>query len=475
MRAKKIIVTVFSLLVMMSATAASAQDFMGDPDPNGMPLYGQPPEGAEAPPPGQAQQPPPPPASPQQIDQLVAPIALYPDQLVSQVLMASTYPLEIVEAQRWLQQPGNGQLQGDTLAAALEQQPWDPSVKSLVAFPQVLSTLDNNLQWTEQLGNAFLSQQPAVMDSVQRLRQRAQSQGHLTSTPQQTVAQQQGEIIIQPAQPQVVYVPVYNPTVVYGPWPYAAYPPYYFPPPPGYMFASTGIISFGIGIGIVDAFWGWDHWDWHSHRIVIDDRRYEEINRGRPPAHEGFWEHDPGHRHGVPYANPAARAHFQSAEDTARRNSFRGFANSPQSRGVAPQTPARRDIEQVQHQQVQQRQQIQQQIHQSPARTDVQQVQRQQQQQRQQIQQQAQPQQRQQRQQVQQQQRQAPVFESFSRGQDVRAQSQRGSTSRQSAPAAAPQQHSAPANNGGNHGGGERAAGGGGGNHGGGNDDHRNR
>ena len=410
--------------------------------------------------PPQAEQPPPPPANPQQIDQLVAPIALYPDQLVSQILMASTYPLEIVEAQRWLQQPGNGQLQGDPLASALEQQPWDPSVKSLVAFPQVIQMMDSNLQWTEQLGNAFLSQQPAVMDSVQRLRQRAETQGHLASTPQQTVTQDQGAIVIQPAQPETVYVPVYNPTVVYGPWPYPAYPPYYFPPPPGYLYATTGIISFGIGIGIIDAFWGWDHWDWHSHRIDIDDRRFEEINRGRAPACcEGVWEHDPGHRHGVPYSSPAARSRFQSVSDTARRNSFRGFAESPQARAATPQAQAQHQIQQQRNQF--QRTQVQQ--PQQAARSSVEQAQHQQTQQRQQVQQQ-QRQQQVQRQQVQQtQQRQAPVYESFSRGSEVRAQSQRGTTSRASTPAAAPQVRSAPASH--ENGGGAR----GGNNQGGGN------
>ena len=170
---------------------------------------------------------------PEEIEQLVAPIALYPDSLVSQILMASTYPLEVVQADRWVK--ANKTLKGDALTAALEKQPWDPSMKSLVNFPQVLAMMSEKLDLTQRLGDAFLAQQKDVMDAVQRLRAKAQAQGNLQTTKEQTVIVEQPEaqttvIKIEPADPQVVYVPSYNPTVVYGAWPYPAYPPYaYYP------------------------------------------------------------------------------------------------------------------------------------------------------------------------------------------------------------------------------------------------------
>ena len=176
-------------------------------------------------------QPPPAPAAapltPGQLDQLTAPIALYPDALVGQILMAATYPLEVVEAARWVQQPANASLKGDQLAAALVQQPWDPSVKSLVVFPQILKMMNGNLTWTEQLGDAFLAAQSAVMDSVQRLRQQAEAAGKLQSTAQMVVSTVGGLIVIAPPDPNSVYVPVYNPNDIYGAW---AYPVAQSPP-----------------------------------------------------------------------------------------------------------------------------------------------------------------------------------------------------------------------------------------------------
>ena len=160
-----------------------------------------------------------PPLTTAQLDRLVAPIALYPDSLIAQILMAATYPLEVVEADRWLRLPANAALKGDALTAALQQQPWDPSIKSLVAFPQVVHTMDTNLNWTEQLGDAFLAQQPDVMDAVQRLRLRAQAAGSLASTPQQAVSTENQEIMIEPVSPDIVYLPTYNPWCVYGAWP----------------------------------------------------------------------------------------------------------------------------------------------------------------------------------------------------------------------------------------------------------------
>jgi hypothetical protein len=191
----------------------------------------------------------------EELEQLVAPIALHLDALLAQILMASTYPLEIVSAARWVQ--ANPNLQGQALEDALQTQPWDPSVKSLAAFPQVLTMMNEKLDWTQKLGDAFLAQQKDVMDAVQRLRTMAQAQGHLHTTPEQRViveqaAESQTTVVkIEPANPQVVYVPSYNPTVVYGAWPYPAYPPYYYYPP-GYV-AATSIVSFGVGMAVVSA------------------------------------------------------------------------------------------------------------------------------------------------------------------------------------------------------------------------------
>jgi hypothetical protein len=334
----------------------------------------------------------------QQLDQLTAPIALYPDPLVAQILMAATYPLEIVEASRWLQNSQNAQLHGNQLTAALEQQPWDPSVKSLVGFPQVLSMMDKNLQWTEQLGDAFLAQQAAVMDSVQRLRHMAQDSGHLASTPQQTVSTEDDSVIIEPANPEMIYVPYYNPLIIYGPWPYPDYEPYYFPYPVGFY---CDLFCFGAGIAVVDWLWGWNRWDWHHHRIGIDDRRFEEMNRGRPPHVSSEWEHDPAHRYGVPYTSPATRAQFQGAADQARLN-FRGFA--PQSEGGGLTGAVRSNVIAPESNVIQR----------APAiSTNMQQPR-----------------------QLPRMQQQAPVFESFSRGADVRVQSQRGAYSRSTTPAA---------------------------------------
>ena len=201
-----------------------------------------------------------------QLEQLVAPIALYPDSLLAQVLMASTYPLEVVEAARWVK--ANPNLKGDNLDAALQKQSWDPSVKSLAVFPQTLQMMNDKLDWTEDLGDAFLAQQKDVMAAVQRLRDKAQAQGNLKSGKEQTVKTEGSGssqvIVIQSTQPDTVYVPVYNPTVVYGPWPYPAYPPYYWYPP-GYV--ANDVIFFGLGVAAGYALWGdmdWYHDDIHK-------------------------------------------------------------------------------------------------------------------------------------------------------------------------------------------------------------------
>jgi hypothetical protein len=259
-----------------------------------------------------------------QLDQLLAPIALYPDELIAPILMAATYPLEIVSASRWLEDPQNKGLQGDALTAALAQNEWDPSVKSLVPYPQILSMMNTKLNWTQALGNAFLAQQGDVMDSVQRLRGQAQSAGHLTTTPQQVVSHQGQVIIIEPARPDVIYVPAYDPVIVYGAWAYPDYPPYYFPTWPGYVLA--GGFGFGIGLAVLSPYFGWGRFDWRQRRIEIDRTRYGVINRGHSEG-PSTWTHDANHRQGVRYANDAVRARFDSARINAQRpnQDVRGF------------------------------------------------------------------------------------------------------------------------------------------------------
>ena len=209
-----------------------------------------------------------------QLQQLVAPIALYPDSLVAQVLAASTFPAEIVEADRWVQ--ANPDLKGDALAQAVDQQSWDPSVKALAAFPTVLGNMDKNISWTSSLGDAYYNQEQDVMDAIQVMRQKAEQAGNLKDTPQQTVQTQGSDIVIQPAQPDVVYVPAYDPWLVYG-YPVVAWPGWY--PYPGIWFGGPSIFWGGIGFGI--GFWGgygwgWGHWgfDWHNHYATYNHNRY---------------------------------------------------------------------------------------------------------------------------------------------------------------------------------------------------------
>lgn len=212
----------------------------------------------------------------QQIDALVAPIALYPDALLAQVLMAATYPQDIEAAAQWSK--ANASVKGDDAVKAVQSEPWDPSVQSLVAFPQALATMASKLDWTTQLGNAFIAQSGDVMDSVQRLRRAAQTAGNLKTTEQQKVVVEQSTIQIVPANPQVVYVPTYNPTVVYGAWPYPAYPPVYVPPPPGYAIATgfaTGL-AFGAGIAVANSLWG--GCDWNHRDVNVNVNRYNNIN-----------------------------------------------------------------------------------------------------------------------------------------------------------------------------------------------------
>src|SRR5215831_12408656 len=289
-----------------------------------------------------AQTPPPPPpqstpaAAPagatfkqEELDAMLAPIALYPDALVSQVLMASTYPLEIVEAARWAEQ--NKGLKGDALQNALQGQKWDESVKSLTAFPEVLDRMNKDLAWTQKLGDAFLGQQKEVMDTIQSLRQRAQTAGNLTSNEHQKVETQTQEgkqvIVIQPANPEVIYVPTYQPTVVYGAWPYPAYPPYYPPywAPVGGAFVSG--FFWGAGIAAGAALWG--NCNWGRGDVNVNVNRYNNFNRSN--ISNSNWQHNVNHRQGVAYRDNGARQQYGSYDRQASqaRDQFRGREGGP--------------------------------------------------------------------------------------------------------------------------------------------------
>jgi hypothetical protein len=271
-----------------------------------------------------------------ELDQLLAPIALYPDQLLSQILMASTYPLEIVEAARWVSIPSNRSLRGEALTRALQDKNWDPSVKALIPFPDVLRNLCDRLEWTEKLGNAFLVQQADVMDSVQRLRQEAIAAGNLKNGSQCrcVVEQSAGVITIAPASPAVVFVPVYEPALVYGPWPYPLYPPMAFPLPVGFVFSPGFFMGFGIGVDLAyyGPFWGWSRINWGGHAIIVDSARVGLIGGGRVGFAGGVWVHDPAHRLGVAYGNPAVAARFGSTRVSAFVANTRVAAVTPGAR-----------------------------------------------------------------------------------------------------------------------------------------------
>ena len=268
--------------------------------------------------------------SQQELDQMLAPIALYPDPLLSQILMASTYPLEVVEAARWSR--ANPNLRGDDAVRAAQQMDWDPSVKSLVAFPQILQMMDEKLDWTERLGDAFLAQESQVMDTVQSLRQRAYAAGNLRSNDQIRVEPEGQTIVVVPANPDIVYVPYYDPTVVYGPWWWYDYPPIFWAPWPGYYYDSG--FAWGFGITITAGFFFGD-FDWHHHRVnvvnvnnyyfnrTVHDERHPARNVNRAP---GVWQHDPDHRRGVPYRDASIRQHFgRGAASPEAHRDFRGY------------------------------------------------------------------------------------------------------------------------------------------------------
>jgi hypothetical protein len=278
--------------------------------------------------------------APEQLDSLVAPIALYPDPLLSQVLVASTYPLEVVQAARWLKQ--NPGLQGEALAQAARDQSWDPSVQALVVFPDVLNRLDENLKWTTDLGNAFLDQQQDVMDAVQRMRKAAQDRGALANNQAETVITTttdtgQPAIDIEPADPEVIYVPTYDPAVIWGPA-YYPYPVLYYP--------SVPEIVFGYGLVMPRYYhdwrgwhdWGWG-WNWRERTAIVNNNffyRYQYRPGGfiSHDARTSPWVHDPAHRVGVPYHSPVTANRFGAPTRSAvpAPPAFGGARPAPPSR-----------------------------------------------------------------------------------------------------------------------------------------------
>jgi uncharacterized membrane protein YgcG len=283
----------------------------------------------------------------EKLDSLLAPIALYPDDLLAQTLMAATYPLDVVEAARFVK--ANKDLKGAALDKAVLEKKWDPSVQSLTAFPQVIEMMDSKLEWTQELGDAFLADQKRVMQTIQNLRQKAEAAGNLKSNAQQKVVKEQTIVVIEPAQPDVVYVPTYDPTIVYGVWWAPSYPPYYWPPPayyypPGGALAA-GLIGFGIGWAIADNHWGWGDCDWHGGDINIDiDRNNVFINHNkdfRNKVDKGNWNHNPAQRKGVAYSDARTRDQFRKSDPgaVASRRDARGFESGPGADTRDPQRP----------------------------------------------------------------------------------------------------------------------------------------
>jgi hypothetical protein len=300
----------------------------------------------------------------EQLDQLTAQVALYPDALLSQVLMASTYPSDVAAAAQWAR--AHPDAKGDEAVKQVEDRGWDPSVASLVAFPQVIVTMGEKPDWVRDLGDAFLAQPEDVMGSVQRLRAQAQKAGNLKSNeqtvvrvesapPDQAVTQvvERQVIYIEPAQPQVVYVPTYNPAVVYGAWMYPAYPPVYIPPPPGYWWSvavggaiATGI-AWGVSYAVRDALWGGCNW-WRRD-IDININRYNNININRRidvNTTRARWSHDPGRRGAVPYrGGEATRQQLTRRAEGVKRDNYRGRAESTmRNQGFQVDRAASRDM-----------------------------------------------------------------------------------------------------------------------------------
>ncbi len=262
-----------------------------------------------------------------ELDQMLAPIALYPDSLLAQVLMAATYPLEVVEADRWVK--ANKNLEGDQLNDAVDKMGWDPSVKALAAFPQVLAMMSDKLEWMTKLGDAFLGQEGDVMDTVQNLRAKAEEAGNLKTTNEQKVVVEEKVIRIEPVSPEVVYVPVYNPAVIYGPWWNPLFPPFVYYPP-GVVLAPGVFWWFGPRVFVGPVWFGWGRWDWYHRSVFVNINRNVIIHRTdfrRTDIQMRKWEHDVAHRKGVAYRDERSRQVFgQPARGSVEgRREFRGL------------------------------------------------------------------------------------------------------------------------------------------------------
>ncbi|HET7085580.1 MAG TPA: DUF3300 domain-containing protein [Rhizomicrobium sp.] len=261
------------------------------------------------------------------MEALAAPIALYPDQLLAKVMIASTYPMEVVEAARWRQQ--NKGLSGAALESALAGQTWDDSVKELTYTPEVLDMMDKQIAWAQKLGDAVLTDQAGMLKAVQRLRAKAQANGKLTDTPQQKVVTENQTIIIQPAEPEKVYVPYYDSSSIYGPWDYG-YPAYYWPPPYGYGYGAG--LGFVTGAIIGAAFWN-NNCNWGGGNLQVNNfNNFNNINNIRGGQN---WQHNANHRRGAAYGNQGLRDRYGRGTQAGAngRRDFRGFDNGLGNRG----------------------------------------------------------------------------------------------------------------------------------------------
>src|SRR5712672_2059415 len=301
--------TLIALALMMAMpVAVSAQTADKPPAPQAQPAS-QTPSTAE-------------PLKPEQLEALVAPIALYPDELLANVLAASTYPLEVVQAERWLKERKS--LKGDALKKEVDKQSWDDSIKALASTAEVLTMMSDKLEWTITLGDAFLAQQPEVMDAIQRLRTKAYDNKKLVTTKQQKVSVKTQEskqvVVIEPAEPGTMYVPYYEPATVYGTWPYADYPPYYFGYP---SYIGAGVVAAGIAFGTAWAIGRWgNYWgggcNWGNRNVYINHRT-TNIGNG--------WQHNAAHRQGVRYNNANVQQRFGNNNlkaGASNRMDFRG-------------------------------------------------------------------------------------------------------------------------------------------------------
>lgn len=304
----------------------------------------------------------------EELDQMVAPVALYPDSLLAQVLMAATYPGDVADAAAWAK--AHPDAKGDDAVKQVASQPWDPSVQSLVAFPQALATLGQDPAWVQRLGDAFLAQPEDVMDAVQRLRRQAQTAGNLKSNEYQKVTEQPAPasapaaapamggvesapatetIIIEPSNPETVYVPSYDPNTTYGNWAYPSYPPAYYPPPPNYYplggALATGLM-FGVGVAAIDSLWG--DTDWNNGDIDIDVDNYNSINSNRQiDRSQNTFQHNAANRDGVPYRDRGNReANSRRLDGADSRTEFRGEdANRARSREQARASMEKRGVD----------------------------------------------------------------------------------------------------------------------------------